>query len=311
MENQQQLTGEAQNSQKKEWYKSGWGLVVAILFFPYFLLWYMWAKTSWSKGVKIAITIVFAFLNIVALASDDTNKNTNQQAEQKPIIAETKTETPAVQQPQAPQFVFNIPALIGKNIDEVKAILGEPTTFKQPTKQQLTFTDIWDMEYAKNDTNLLITYNVKNKVVSDFFIDGTDKNKLLIVGNLQENNDNYTVEFVKSITNANEITGVKVSKKLSEADIKEKAQKELDEFMSLSKKATIVTSYEFSDEASVVYVGKVWYTQTVQFKKDFIAKVATLKKAITGYKHFEVRDAYSNEKVAEVTSFSGSLEVYK
>ena len=68
---------------------------------------------------------------------------------------------------------------------------------------------------------------------------------------------------------------------------------------------------DFSDSATVVYVGPVWYTQTVAFKKDFLAKTAMLKKAVTGYGHFEVRDAHSNEKVAEVTAFSQSLEVYK
>lgn len=89
------------------------------------------------------------------------------------------------------------------------------------------------------------------------------------------------------------------------------AQKELDETMALAKTAKLITTYEFSDKASVVYADKVWYTQTVQFKKDFLAKIGTLKKQITGYQHFEVRDAYSDEKVAEITSFSGSLEVYK
>ncbi len=92
---------------------------------------------------------------------------------------------------------------------------------------------------------------------------------------------------------------------------KQSAQKELDELMALCKKANLVVSYEFSDMATVVYAGTTWYTQTVSFKKDFLAKIAILKKAITGYQHFEVRDAYSNEKVAEVTSFTGSLEVYK
>lgn len=89
------------------------------------------------------------------------------------------------------------------------------------------------------------------------------------------------------------------------------AQKELDEFMALAKKAELVTTYEFSDKASVVYVGKVWYTQTVQMKKDFLAYISMIKKDITGYNHFVVRDAYSDEKVAEVTAFSKSLEVYK
>jgi hypothetical protein len=39
--------------------------------------------------------------------------------------------------------------------------------------------------------------------------------------------------------------------------------------------------------------------------------VGVLKKAVTGYSHFEVRDGYSNEKVAELTSFSQSIEIYK
>jgi hypothetical protein len=70
-------------------------------------------------------------------------------------------------------------------------------------------------------------------------------------------------------------------------------------------------SYEFSDRAVVVLIDKGWYGQNVQFKKDFIAKVGVLKKAVTGYSHFEVRDGYSNEKVAELTSFSQSIEIYK
>jgi hypothetical protein len=36
-----------------------------------------------------------------------------------------------------------------------------------------------------------------------------------------------------------------------------------------------------------------------------------LQDAMSGRHHFEVRNAHSNEKVGEVTAFSGSLEVYK
>lgn len=92
---------------------------------------------------------------------------------------------------------------------------------------------------------------------------------------------------------------------------KEEAQKELTELMDLSKQANLVVSYEFSDTANVVYVTNLWYSLDVPFKKDFLAKVATLKETITGYHRFEVRNVKSNEKVAEVTAFSGSLEVYK
>lgn len=92
---------------------------------------------------------------------------------------------------------------------------------------------------------------------------------------------------------------------------KESAQKELSTLIDLSKKANLVVSYEFSNSASVVYIGPIWYTQTVAFKKDFIAKIGILKKQITGYTNFEVRDAYSNEKVGEITAFSQSIEIYK
>jgi hypothetical protein len=49
---------------------------------------------------------------------------------------------------------------------------------------------------------------------------------------------------------------------------------------------------------------------TVAFKKDFLAKVAMLQQVISGRHFFEVRNERSNEKVGEVTAFSGSLEVY-
>ena len=81
--------------------------------------------------------------------------------------------------------------------------------------------------------------------------------------------------------------------------------------MALAKASGLVTSYEFSNQANEVFVSNLWYTQTVQFKKDFLAKIASLKETITGYHRFQVRDALSNEKVAEVTAFTGSLEVYK
>ena len=72
-----------------------------------------------------------------------------------------------------------------------------------------------------------------------------------------------------------------------------------------------MSSYEFSDAERVIYVTDVWYGLSVQFKKDFLAKVAALQQAATGRHFFEVRNDHSNEKVGEVTAFEGSLEVYK
>lgn len=96
-----------------------------------------------------------------------------------------------------------------------------------------------------------------------------------------------------------------------DSQAKEKAEEELKAFMDLSIQATLVSSYEFSESANVVYVGSIWYSQTAIQKKDFLAYVAKAKKEATGYHHFEVHDAYTDEKVAEVTAFSGALKVYK
>lgn len=89
------------------------------------------------------------------------------------------------------------------------------------------------------------------------------------------------------------------------------AQEQLDALIALSKQANIVASYEFSEIANVVYVTNVWYGLDVSFKKDLMGKIASLKEAATGYHRFEVRNSKSNEKVAEVTAFSGSIEIYK
>lgn len=87
------------NPNKKEWYKKGWGIVLAILFWPYFLVWYAWAKSSWSKGAKIAITAfvgVFVILVLSAMTSTDTTQtaktNTAKPSEQK--ASQPKQEAP-------------------------------------------------------------------------------------------------------------------------------------------------------------------------------------------------------------------------
>lgn len=95
------------------------------------------------------------------------------------------------------------------------------------------------------------------------------------------------------------------------AENKEQSQEALEALITLSKEAGVISSYEFSETANVVYVTDSWYNLDVSFKKDLLGKIASLKEAATGYHRFEVRNAKSNEKVAEVTAFSGSVEIYK
>ena len=97
------------------------------------------------------------------------------------------------------------------------------------------------------------------------------------------------------------------STKLSAAD----AAAQFKDLMETGQKALLVSSYEFSETERVIYVSDLWDSMTVAFKKDFLAKVAMLQEAISGHHYYEVRNEHSNEKVGEVTAFSGSLEVYK
>lgn len=78
------------HTKTKEWYKHGWGLVVAVLFFPYFLIWYAWAKSNWSKGIKIGVTAVVSVVMLpiiigAATAEPDTKQARESSAEQNQV----------------------------------------------------------------------------------------------------------------------------------------------------------------------------------------------------------------------------------
>lgn len=87
-------------NQKKEWYKRGWGLVVAILFFPYFLVWYAWARSNWSKYVKIAVSVLVAVVMLpIFIGMANTNTSTKQTSNQATKPASIAQE-PAKEQPK-------------------------------------------------------------------------------------------------------------------------------------------------------------------------------------------------------------------
>ncbi len=112
------------------------------------------------------------------------------------------------------KMIFDVPSLLGKNIDQIKTVLGKPTSDGEPTELQLSMgVDEWDKGFQKDGEELLVTYNPKTRKVIDFFVSGTNKNDVLIVGNLKDGASGYALEFVKSRENPAEITGVIVTKK--------------------------------------------------------------------------------------------------
>lgn len=111
------------------------------------------------------------------------------------------------------ETVFDIPTLVGKNVDEIIAIIGQPKENSLPTEEQSKLTNEWSIEFDKDGQTLLVEYNLKTKVVKDLFISGDNKDELLKIGNLKENNPKYSLEFVKQQTDPTKITGVTITKK--------------------------------------------------------------------------------------------------
>ncbi|MCL5410590.1 MAG: hypothetical protein M1324_01905, partial [Patescibacteria group bacterium] len=73
-----------------EWYKHGLGLVVAILFLPFFAIWYIWVKSGWNGATKWGLTVVIAVLFIIIASSGN---NSPQQASNSNSTSNTTANT--------------------------------------------------------------------------------------------------------------------------------------------------------------------------------------------------------------------------
>lgn len=162
--------------------------------------------------VLLFSTLSFLFLIIAgisalaALPPSTSDQNTTQ-----------VTEMP--KQEGKPSYVFDVPSLIGKNVDEVREILGQPADKDvEPNQAQLNLgTKEWYNTFKKDDKELLVTFTPKDRKIIDFFISSydpsgatKDKKHLLEMGNLKENDPKYAIEFVKVLKDPSSFTGIKV-----------------------------------------------------------------------------------------------------
>jgi hypothetical protein len=156
---------------------------------------------------------VIIFFVLFGITSPDTeDANDKKTAFNSPAIASTSTQTPI------PQFIFDIPSLIGKNIDEVRGVLGSSVDaerdMEEPNADQLSLgTKQWDNTFSKDNQELMVTFDVKSRKVIEFFLAGDSKEKLLEVGNLEDGNSNYSIESVKALKDSSKITGIVITSK--------------------------------------------------------------------------------------------------
>ncbi|MEK7143047.1 MAG: hypothetical protein AAB785_02455 [Patescibacteria group bacterium] len=174
-------------------------------------------KKGLSKGLKIGLgccggsVVLLVVLVVIALKGVQTALKPTPTPSTTQNTTITPTTTPA------PKYIYDIPALIGKNIDEIRAILGEPVDkeLTEPTQEQISLgAKEWDNTFKKDDFDLLVTFNISSRKIVDFFVDTSskypDKNKLMEVTNTKENANNYTIESVKELKNSSNITGIKI-----------------------------------------------------------------------------------------------------
>jgi hypothetical protein len=163
-------------------------------------------QRSWF-GRHPILTVILGFLIFYMLVfSSISSKN-----------GEKKSQNINTPQSTTQAYVFDIPTLIDKDLEELEAILGEPKGLS-PTEQQISLgIKEWDKSFIKDGKELLVTYKISNNEIIDFFISTDDpsgmtqdKKHLLELGNLKENDEKYSLEFVKTIKNPSYFTGIKI-----------------------------------------------------------------------------------------------------
>lgn len=119
------------------------------------------------------------------------------------------------------KVVFDVPSLIGKDLKQLREILGTPSYDKEPTSQQRELVDTWEKSWSREGYSLMVSYDTKTKKIIDLFLgadtDATyavfeDVNNILKVGNLQLNSNEYSVKFIKAINDTG-YTGATITKK--------------------------------------------------------------------------------------------------
>ncbi|MVN20388.1 hypothetical protein [Mucilaginibacter arboris] len=100
-------------------------------------------------------------------------------------------------EPKPPQVTFDIPALIGKNIDEVRIVLGRP--LENPPGPSKPQKRLFENNYDKEGQSLLIYFNPNNRKIESFHIVssvGYDSVKTVLkIGNLDfKNTNDYWIE---------------------------------------------------------------------------------------------------------------------
>lgn len=120
------------------------------------------------------------------------------------------------------KVLFNLPLIIGKDINDVRKALESPIDKDiEPTKLQAKMgVDEWNNNFEKEGFTLVVTFNPKTRKVIDFFIgtkdpSGTtnDYSDLLQKCNVTNDNPKYSIIPVPAIKDNTKYTGIRIMEK--------------------------------------------------------------------------------------------------
>lgn len=132
-------------------------------------------------------------------------------------VSETTSPAPAPGS-TAPAAVIDIPALVGRNIDQVRRVLGTPREARdqkvgaEPTAEQMKATkgEDWINTFEHQGTSLIVTFNARTRKVRDLVLVGTDEDEILQNGNLSLTATDYILLPVANPRNNRELIGMRV-----------------------------------------------------------------------------------------------------
>ncbi|WP_019947099.1 hypothetical protein [Hymenobacter aerophilus] len=126
--------------------------------------------------------------------------------------------TPAPGTTENSSVVVDVPALVGRNIDQLRRTLGAPKETREqaiglePTAAQMKATrgQDWINTFEQNGTTLVVTFDANNRKVRDIVLLGNDEEQLLRDANLSLTSAEYLVLPVMSPGNSTELIGMRV-----------------------------------------------------------------------------------------------------
>ena len=150
-------------------------------------------------GLRVRVLPTAVLLALAAVACNRPNATASN------ADSSTAAATPA----------FDVPALVGKNIDQIRKRLGTPVD-RHIEPPPTVSTDEWSNEFHHDGRSLLVTYNPKTRQVEDFFVGDdtasapiTDYSPLLPVVNAKESSPDYYIEPVPAMGESG-YTGIKI-----------------------------------------------------------------------------------------------------